>query len=109
MNDTGSNINAELKRRADRRVKVLDDIGDLQEELKGFKAEDKSDGFTEKAIGQVVREMRSNAERRAKQIALEVEINAYRRAVGLPVTLEAAQAAARDAAEQVPDVKGGDL
>lgn len=86
-----SNTGAELRRRAERRVGLLDQIGELQEELKLAKAEDKADGFTEKALAQVVKELRRGAEYQADVLQLELELDTYRAAVGLPRTLEDAQ------------------
>jgi uncharacterized protein (UPF0335 family) len=86
-----SNTNAELVRRAERRVTLLDEIAERQEELKQLKAEDKSDGFDEKALSKVVKELRRGADYQAAQLELELVLDAYRRAVGLPVTLEDAQ------------------
>ncbi len=101
---TGDNqADEELKRRARRRSDVLDQIAELQEELKGFKAEDKADGFSEKALGQVIREMRRGAEFQEKQLTLELEVDTYRRACGLPRTVEEAQGLVREQAEAAPE------
>ncbi len=102
---TDNNHEAELKRRVDRRMEILDKIGEAQEELKTLKAEDKADGFNEKAMGQMVRELRRGPDYQADQITLEAELSTYRRAVGLPTSLDAAHAAVRAAAESVPEPK----
>ena len=86
-----SNTNAELVRRAERRVTLLDEIAERQEELKQLKAEDKADGFDEKALAKVVKELRRGADYQADQLELELVLDTYRRALGLPVTLEDAQ------------------
>jgi len=82
---------SELKRRAERRVNLLTQIGDLQEDLKALKLEDKSDGFNEKALAQCVKELLNGSEYQAEQLQFELELDSYRTAVGLPVTLETAQ------------------
>lgn len=87
---------SELKRRAERRVNLLTQIGDLQEDLKALKAEDKSDGYNEKALGQCVKELLNGSEYQAEQLQFELELDSYRTAVGLPVSLETAQRHLRD-------------
>ena len=57
-----SNSHEVLRERASRRVEVMDDIAALQGDLKDFKAEDKADGFTEKALSQVIKELRKGIE-----------------------------------------------
>lgn len=91
--ETKSNTQAELRRRAERRAAVLDEIAERQEELKALKAEDKADGFTERALAQVVKELRRGADYQADVLQLEMELDTYRAAVGLPRTLEDAQRA----------------
>lgn len=97
-----NNFDAELKRRADRRMVLLDEIAERQEDLKQCKSEDKADGYTEKALAQVIKEMRKGPEFQEAQLSLELELDTYRKAVGLPVTLEAAQTAVREEAEALP-------
>ena len=92
----------ELKRRVDRRMKVEDDIDEMKEDLKLLKKQDKDDGYNEKVLKQIIRELRATPKKRADQLQLEMELNTYRPAVGLPVTLEAAMAAATEAAGEVP-------
>lgn len=92
----------ELKRRADRRTRIMDDIAALQEDLKTCKAEDKADGYTEKALAQCLKEMRKGAEYQEKQLALELELHTYRTALGLPTELDAAQRAAKSEIESLP-------
>ena len=95
------NAQQDLKRRADRRVTILDQIADLQEDMKQLKAEDKADGFNEKALAQAVKEMRRGIDFQADQLQLELEVDTYRKAVGLPRTLDDAQKRAHAAAEEV--------
>mgnify|MGYP000916821357 CR=1 FL=1 len=98
-----NHYNDELKRRADRRRQILDDIAERQEDLKQCKAEDKADGYSEKALAQCIKELRKGPEYQEKQLSLELELDTYRKALGLPVTVEAAQKAAREDIETLPD------
>lgn len=95
--------NKELKRRADRRMTILDEIAERQENLKQCKAEDKADGYSEKALAQCLKELRKGPEFQEAQLSLELELDTYRKALGLPVTLDAAQKAAREDVETLPD------
>jgi len=99
----GGNTKAELKRRIDRRCDLLDEMADLGEQMKAFKAEDKSDGFTEKAITDAVRLRRADADKVLAQLMLEAEMTIYRDAAGLPTEIETAQERAREEAESIPD------
>ncbi|MGE3064147.1 MAG: GapR family DNA-binding domain-containing protein [Hyphomicrobiaceae bacterium] len=101
----GSNAEAELKRRIDRRVDLLDEVAELQGQLKEYRAEDKADGFTEAAIADAVKLRRADAEKVLRRILLEAEIDVYRKAAGLPVDIETAQKWAQEAAEAVPEAK----
>lgn len=94
----------ELKRRAERRVQLMNDIAELQEELKQLKAEDKADGYNEKALGNVIKSLRKDASWHAAQLELELELETYRKAVGLPTDIEEAQKRVREEATAVPDV-----
>ena len=94
----------ELKRRAERRVRILDEIAAAQEDLKQLKAEDKADGYNEKALAHVIKSLRKGADWYADQLQLELELDTYREAVGLPTDLETAQKLAREEAAAVPDV-----
>jgi uncharacterized protein (UPF0335 family) len=94
---------AELKRRADRRRALLDEIAERQEDLKQCKAEDKADGYSEKALAQCIKELRKGPEFQEAQLALELELDTYRKALGLPVTLDAAQEATRKEVETLPE------
>ena len=109
MNDDtqelGGNAAADLKRRIDRRVRLLDEVAELQEELKGFKAEDKSDGYNEKAIANAVKMLRADAEKVLATLLLEAEIDVYRKAAGVPTDIETAQGLAHEAAESLPEPK----
>jgi len=93
---------AELKRRAEALSSILDQIAELQEDAKQIRTEAKSDGYDLKALNQVVKELRKGADYQAGQLELELVLDTYRKAVGLPVTLDAAQEAARKEAEELP-------
>lgn len=92
----------ELTRRAKAMSDLLDQIAELQGEVKELKAEAKADGYDMKAFGQIIKEMRRGPDFQADQLSLELVIDTYRVAVGLPTDLEAAQDAARADAAQVP-------
>lgn len=100
--------NEDLRRRATALKEKLDEIAELQEEVKQLKAEAKADGYDLKALNQVVKELRRGPDYQAAQLELELVLDTYRKAVDLPVTLEAAQEAARDAATVVPSVDEGE-
>lgn len=101
--ELGSNTaNEDLRRRATALKDKLDEIAELQEEVKQLKAEAKADGYDLKALNQVVKELRRGPDYQAAQLELELVLDTYRRAVDLPTTLEAAQEAAREAATVVP-------
>jgi uncharacterized protein (UPF0335 family) len=104
-NNNTNGASAELKRRIDRRVKLLEDAAELAAQLKDYKAEDKDDGFTEAAIADSVRLRRADPEKVLRRLLLEAEFEVYRRAAGLPVSIERAQEIARDAAGSVPEPK----
>lgn len=98
-----SGINPELQRRAQRRIDALDLIAEQQELIKGWKAEDKADGYEEKAITHVIKEMRGGPDKQAANLEMEDIVDTYRRGLGLPTTLEAAQAEQRKTVETIPD------
>lgn len=60
----------ELTRRAKRRATVMDEIKAKQDELKELKAEDKADGYNEKALAAVVKSLRNGVEWHAEQLRL---------------------------------------
>ncbi len=102
----GDNANAELKHRIARRMTTLDAIAELQEQLKEYVAEDKADGLIDAAIKETLKSMRKGEEWHAERIAFEMVIDTYRRAAGVPTEIEAAQAAAREAIDRLPDSDG---
>lgn len=108
MGDTskmGDNSGAAFKARVDRRLEVFKEADELALTLADYKAEDKSDGFNEKVIAQVVKEHRADAEKRLKILTHEAEVDAARHATGLPTDLETAMRAAQSDAESVPEPK----
>lgn len=108
MTDTitiGNNSEAELKRRIDRRVDKLDELAELQEEIKAMKAEDKADGFNEKAIMDAVKLRRADAEKLLATLTFEAEKTVYRKAAGIDTDIAAAAERARREAEAVPEAK----
>ena len=92
----------ELKRRASRRAKVLDEIAEMQEELKTLKSEDKAAGYNEKALAAAIKSLRKGIEWHADQLAFELEVDVYRRACGLTTDAAEADQQARDAIEKLP-------
>lgn len=80
----------ELKRRAERRIDVFRQIDDLKAELTGFKAEDKADGYNEKALVAAIKSLLKGPEWHADQLAFELEVGVYREAVGLTTDAAAA-------------------
>lgn len=105
MSDAGNNSNVELKRRIDRRIELLDQVADINEEIKAFKAEDKADGFTEKAIADAVKLKRADAEKVLATLLYEAERDVYRKAAGVPTDIEAAEKIARQHVKEVPEPK----
>lgn len=101
----GDNANADLKGRAQEMAAVLDEIAEMQERVKDIKAAAKQDGYDMKAFGQVVRELRRGASYLCDQLELELVLDTYRRGVGLPVTLDAAQELARAEAGSLSEEK----
>lgn len=99
----GGNAAADLKRRVDRRVDLLERMAEHADEMKTYKAEDKADGFTERAISKVVKEKRSDADQILANLTLETEVRIYRETNDLPTTIEAAQKLAGLEAASLPD------
>ena len=88
--------NSELQNRAQRRVNLMTEIECLKEDLKRLKVEDKADGYNEQALAQCVKELLKGAEYQEEQLQFEMELDTYRTAIGLPVTLETAQRHVRE-------------
>lgn len=98
-----SNIDAATKSYAERWSQHLDVIAREQNELKALKAEIKEEGYNLKCLAQIVREARKGAKYQAEQLTLELELDTYRKSVGLPVTVEDAQERARREASSMDD------
>jgi hypothetical protein len=91
-------MNDDLRHRAARRQPLLDQIAKAQSELKAFKAEDKDDGYNEKALGAVLKGLRKGPEAHADQLLFELEVSKYREGVGLTTDASEAQDLAQRAA-----------
>lgn len=99
----GGNAAEAFRRRCKAIGDKLDEIAELQDEVKDLKKELKDDGYDAKAVAKVLREMRAGPDYMAKQLEMELVLDTYRHAVGLPVDLETAQRRAADAAGALPD------
>lgn len=102
MNDTG---NSPLSGYVDRMARLLEEQAALSGDIKQLKAEVKEEGFNVKAFNQAVKEKRKGASYQCDQLELELEMDTYRTAVGLPTTLEDAQDRLRKEAGTVPEEK----
>jgi uncharacterized protein (UPF0335 family) len=103
--ELGGNAAADLKRRVDRRLEIYEEAEGLRKQLAEFKAEDKSDGFTEAAIADAVKLRRADPEKVLKALTLDAEKRVYRKAAGVETDLKAAAEAARRHAESLPEPK----
>lgn len=98
-----SNIDAATGDIVDKWSGHLDVIAKEQELLKALKSEAKADGYNLKSLAQIVREKRKGAKYQADQLTLELELDTYRQAVGLPTDLADAQERARREAATMDD------
>lgn len=96
-----SNANAALKQIVTEWSGHLDVIAKAQTELKDLKARAKEEGWNLKCIAQAVKERRKGAEYQAEQLSLELELDTYRKGVGLPTDLADAQERARREAQSL--------
>lgn len=103
---TQSNSEVELQRRIKRRIDLAEQAAELAAELKQFKAEDKSDGFTEKAIADAVKLARADPEKVLATLLFEEERKLYRKAAGVPTDIETAETRVREHVTEVPEPKG---
>lgn len=99
----GGNAAEMFRRRVDEISGKLNEIAELQDEVKSLKKELKDDGYDSKVINKVLRELRMGADKIAAQLELELVLDTYRQAVGLPIDLETAQSRAADAAGSLPE------
>ena len=97
--------NSPLEGYVNRMALMLDEQAALAGDIKELRGEVKEAGFNVKAFNQAVKEKRKGAKYQAAQLELELEMDTYRSAVGLPVTLEDAQERARKEAENAPEDK----
>lgn len=102
MNDTG---NSPLGGYVDKMARLLDEQAALVGDIKELKAEIKEEGFNLKAFNAAVKEKRKGASFQCAQLELELELDTYRTAVGLPTTLEDAQERLRKEAGTAPEPK----
>lgn len=109
MNDgtteLGGNTLADLKHRIERRVTLIEDMDKLRKQLGEFKADDKSEGFDEKAIVDAVKMVRTDPEKRFATLTFDRMKATYRKAAGIPTDLEVAAREARDFADTKPEPK----
>lgn len=99
----GGNAAETFRRRVQDISDKLDEIAELQDAVKDLKKDLKTDGYDAKAVNKVLREMRLGPEKMASQLELELVLDTYRHAVGLPVDLETAQRLAKEAAGDLPE------
>lgn len=85
--EVGSNSDVTLKRFAERIAGLLDQIKDIQAEVKTEMDSAKAAGFSTKALNKVVKEMGLDEEKRQAQLEFEWEVDTYRRIVGLPTEI----------------------
>lgn len=101
----GGNAAAVLKARIDRRVEIAEEAGELKAKLAEFKAEDKNDGYNEKAIADAVKMRLADPEKVLATLLFEEERKVYRKAAGVTVELDEAQRLAAAAAKSEPEPK----
>ncbi len=101
MTDSNSPLGGYVARMA----AALDEEAAAKAVVKEIKAEVKEEGFNVKAFNQAVKEKRKGASYQCDQLELELEMDTYRRDVGLPTTLEEAQERLRREAAAVPEDK----
>lgn len=99
----GGNAAEAFRRRVQDISDKLDEIAELQDEVKDLKKDLKTDGYDAKAVNKVLRELRLGPEKIASQLELELVLDTYRHAVGLPTDLETAQKLAKEAAGDLPE------
>lgn len=102
----GGNAAESFRRRVEEISGTLNEIAELQDKVKDLKKELKDDGFDTKAINKVLRELRMGADKMASQLELELVLDTYRHAVGLPTDLETAQRLAKESAGALPEKEG---
>lgn len=99
----GGNAAEAFRRRVQGIADKISEIGELQDEVKGLKKDLKDDGYDTKAVNRVLRELRMGADKMAAQLELELVLDTYRHAVGLPTDLETAHRLAQGAAAALPE------
>ena len=99
----GGNAAETFRRRVQDISDKLDEIAELQDAVKDLKNDLKTDGYDAKAVNKVLRELRLGPEKMASQLELELVLDTYRHAVGLPTDLDTAQKLAKEAAGDLSD------
>ncbi|OYW56818.1 MAG: hypothetical protein B7Y80_01665 [Hyphomicrobium sp. 32-62-53] len=101
----GDNAEAELKRRVDRRVEIVEELAAIKTRLDEFKKEDKADGFNDKAIVHAVKMRTADPEKVLATLLLEAECKLYRKAAGVATEIDEAEKAVRKHVAEVPEPK----
>lgn len=99
MTNIGKNAREAVVGYAERMQRLLDEIAERQDDIREIRAEAKADGFDVKVLNKVVQELRKGAKYQQDQLEMELVLDTYRAAAGLPTRLEDAQAAVRAGAE----------
>lgn len=90
MAAAGDNSDAMLKRFAERIAGLMEQIGEIKDEVKTELQAAKAGGLDTKALNKIVKELGMDASERAKQLEFDWTVGAYRKAVGLPTDVEQA-------------------
>lgn len=104
----GGNSRQAIVAYAERMTRLLDDKLAVEQDIKALKEEMKGASFGKdemKAFAQCVKELRRGPDYQSDQLQLELILDTYRQAVGLPTDLEVAQQRALAEAETAPDDK----
>jgi uncharacterized protein (UPF0335 family) len=84
MADKGDNSDVMLKRFAERIAGLMGQIQEIKDEVKTELEAAKASGLNTKALNKIVRELGMDEDKRQSQLEFEWEVDAYRKAVGLP-------------------------
>jgi len=103
--DLGANSSADFKMRVDRRVEKLEAVAKLKAEIDEMKAEDKSEGYEEKLIGDAVKMRMKDPDKVYAVLEAEAKRTSYRRAAGVETDLAKAAVAAKAFVDSQPEPK----
>lgn len=78
----------------------IEAAADIAAEIRQIKADAKNDGYNVSILSQAVKEMLRGPEYQADRLTAEAELDAVRRALGLPTSLEEAHARVRTEVEE---------